>query len=82
MFDAPQRHHTLAFRRTPAERLLRLVRRVHVWIKCSLPPRFLDRCRAEFVGESDEGVPVDSGVRTMGESDESEAIVGIGLVFG
>jgi len=24
-------------------------------------------------------VPVDSGVRTMGESDESEAIVGIGF---
>ena len=34
------------------------------------------------MGESDEGVPVDSGVRTIGESDESEAIVGIEVVSG
>lgn len=47
MLDAPQRHDTLPLRCAPAERLLGLVRRVHVRVESGLSAGFLHgaRCR-------------------------------------
>ena len=42
VLDAPQSHHALPLRRTPAERLLRFVRRVHVRVESGLSARFLN----------------------------------------
>ena len=45
VLDAPQRHNTFPLRRTAAERLLGLVRAVHVGIEGDLSPTFLAACR-------------------------------------